>query len=190
MAWTRSGSRRRRRGGGRGCYGRWRGGRRGTLRGSRVLDGLPGVVAPAWRARSVCRSRSRTSVAPGTSASRYPTWVWRIEQRLRWKRTSGIEGAAPAPASVDASRLVLHRGAVGFTAEAALDRDGPHRAALPVVQAADLQGMRGRDHRAPSPPTGRGFPVGNQSAARPTAGHAPWTRPQHVIGASVVSFIK
>ena len=66
------------------------------------------------------------------------------------ERQIRVEGAGPTHAAVDASRLVLDRGADGLTVEAELGRDGPHLPMLAVVQAPDLGALRGRDHRSSS----------------------------------------
>ena len=66
------------------------------------------------------------------------------------ERQVRVEGAGPTHAAVDASRLVLDRGADGLTVEAELGRDGPHLPMLAVVQAPELGALRGRDHRSSS----------------------------------------
>ena len=70
-----------------------------------------------------------------------------LGQGVADERQKRVEGAGPAHAVADASRLVFDRGADGLTVEAELDRDGPHLPVLAVVQAPDLGALRGRDHR-------------------------------------------
>ena len=92
------------------------------------------------------------------------------------ERQIRVEGAGPTHAAVDASRLVLDRGADGLTVEAELGRDGPHLPMLAVVQAPDLGALRGRDHRSSSSDR-RGAPAW-QSATGSTGRrpHTAWAR--------------
>ena len=92
-----------------------------------------------------------------------------LGQGIADERQKRVEGAGPAHAAADASRLVLDRGADRLTVEAELDRDGPHLPVLAVVQAPDLGALRGRDHR-PSFSSGRrgapGWPSATGSTGR------------------------
>ena len=99
-----------------------------------------------------------------------------LGQGVADERQVGVEGAGPAHAAADASRLALDGGSDGLTVEAELGRDGPELPVLAVIEAPDLGALRVCDHRPSSSERHQAPASGSATGSAGRRPHTAWAQ--------------